>query len=225
MFASGGAHTLNTSAASLGIGITEETDASVTNNDVDDGVTGFATVLTAVPPPTTMTVNVTGTEDGSYFFNSLIDLNMDGKWDGATGANGETEWVVQNIPVTVTSGVITPITSPPFAFTNGLFIPTHALMRIALTQEQVPQDWDGTGQFSKGEVEDHQISMPIVDGKEVPLLSIDCGGPYQFNGANSIPVTCVITNYRDVAGTFSHEVIHTPVLGTVDVTNCVPVAT
>ena len=221
LLVSNGASIVDISAASLGATITEETDASVINDDIDDGVIGFATVLTSIPPPTTMTVNVTGTEDGAYFFNSLIDLNMDGKWGGGTGANGEGEWVVRNQAVTVTAGVITSVTSPPFAFTNGLFVPTHAWIRIALTKEQVPQDWDGSGEFSKGEIEDHVISMPIIDGKEVPMLSVNCGGPYRFNGAASIKVTCVVTNYRNVAGFFSHEVLHQPGGGSVDVKSCV----
>ncbi len=223
LFASGGAHTLDITAASLGPAITEENDANVINVDIDDGIVSLFTTLTSIPPPTTMTVNVTGTESGDYFFNSLIDLNMDGKWGGATGANGESEWVVQNLPVTVTAGVVTPVTSPPFAYTNGLLVPSASWMRIALTKEQVPQDWDGTGQFSKGEIEDHAISMPMVNGKEVPMLTVACGGPYTF-GPNdqTIPVSCTVTNLRDVAGNFSHSVIHEPNGGTVGVGGCAP---
>jgi len=222
LFASGGAHILDISEASLGPGITEESDANVINADLDDGIVSLFTTLTAIPPPTTMTVNVIGTEDGNYFFNSLIDLNMDGKWGGATGAGGESEWVVRNQPVSVTAGVLKPVTSPPFAFTDGLFVPTHAWMRIALTKEQVPQGWDGSGQFSKGEIEDHVISMPIVDGKEVPMLVVKCGGPYSFKGAASIQVACDVINLRNVAGKFTHSVAHTPNGGTVDVVNCGP---
>ena len=90
LFTSGGAHVLDISAASLGPGITEEADAAVVNLDIDDSLTNFYTTLTSIPPPTTMSVNVTGTETGDYFFNALIDLNMDGRWGGATGASGET---------------------------------------------------------------------------------------------------------------------------------------
>ena len=62
LLVSNGASIVDISAASLGATITEETDASVINDDIDDGVIGFATVLTSIPPPTTMTVNVTGTD-------------------------------------------------------------------------------------------------------------------------------------------------------------------
>ena len=222
LFASGGAHILDISAASLGSGNTEETDAAVTNLDIDDSLTNFYTVLNSVPPPTTMSVNVTGTETGEYFFNALIDLNMDGKWGGATGANGETEWVVQNIPVTVTAGVVTAVTSPPFAFTNGLLVPDRAWMRVALTKEQVSQDWDGTGQFSKGEIEDYPINPPIVDGKEIPMVQVACGGPYSFGTNTTIPVSCTVTNLRTVAGNFTHSVVHSPNGGTVGVAGCLP---
>ena len=168
-------------------------------------------------------MNVTGTETGDYFFNALIDLNMDGKWGDGTGANGETEWVVQNVPVTVTAGVVTPVTSPAFAYTNGLLVPDRAWMRVALTKEQVPQDWDGTGQFSKGEIEDYPIMPPIVDGKEIPMIQVDCGGPYSFGTNNTIPVTCTVKNLRrKIAGAFTYEVVHTPNGGTVGVSGCLP---
>ena len=41
LFASGGAHILDISAASLGPGITEEADAAIVNLDIDDSVTNF----------------------------------------------------------------------------------------------------------------------------------------------------------------------------------------
>ncbi len=224
-YVSDGARSLNIDAASLGPNITSESDANVAGGDADDGIVSLFTTLTQIPPPTTMTVNVTapaGSEGGSYFLNSAIDLNMDGRW-GGTGASGELEWVVQNQPVTVVPGVMTPVTSPAFAFTNGLLVPESSWMRVALTKEQVTgTNWDGTGEFSSGEIEDHAISMPLVNGKEVPMLQVDCGGPYEFEDNPTIPVTCTVTNLRTVAGSFTHTVVHQPNGGTVNVDNCLP---
>ena len=74
--------------------------------------------------------------------NAIIDLNMDGEW-GGQGVNGELEWVVQNEPVQVVPGQTTEFTPPAFAFSNGNLLPDGAYMRLALTKEMVPANWDG----------------------------------------------------------------------------------
>lgn len=223
LLASNGARTVDVSNATLGPDITAETDA-ILAGDTDDGIVSLFTTLTQIPPPTAMTVNVTADASaagGSYYLNTLIDLNMDGEW-GGMGASGESEWVVQNYPVNVAPGVVTPVTPPSFAFTNGNRVPSVSWMRIALTKEMVPDGWDGTGEFTSGEIEDHIIEMPLVNGKEVPMLTVDCGGPYKFEDKTVIDVTCTVTNLRDVAGNFSHSLVHEPNGGTVQVANCLP---
>jgi hypothetical protein len=210
LFASNGARTLRTDEATLGPTASAEVDANdpadpdgvqnLTNTDSDDGLVNFFIKLTAIPPPTTLSVEVhapAGSPGGTFYVNAIIDLNMDGQW-GGQGANGELEWVVQNQPVQVVPGGVTPFTSPAFAFSNGNLLPDGAYMRLALTKERVPDNWDGTGEFSSGEIEDHFIRLPA--GKEIPILSVDCNGPY-------IPtqlVTCIVTNLRPVGGNFTY---------------------
>lgn len=223
LLASNGARTADTTDVKLGPDVTDEND-SIQSGDLDDGIVSLYTTLTQLPPPTTMTVNVTAdaaAQGGQYYLNALIDLDMDGSW-GGKASGGESEWVVQNYPVTVTPGAVTPVTPPAFAFTNGNRVPNSAWMRVALTKEMVKTNWDGTGEFSTGEIEDHIIEMPLVDGKEVPMLTVDCGGPYDFGDKTQINVTCDVTNMRDVAGNFSYQLLHEPNGGGVGVGNCLP---
>jgi hypothetical protein len=212
LFSSDGARTLIVDEAYLGSAASSEAGANdpadpdgvpnLTNADSDDGIVDFFITLTSIPPPTTLTVEVTapgGSPGGTYYLNAIIDLNMDGEW-GGQGANGELEWVVQNQAVQVTPGATTPFTSPPFGFANGNLLPDGAFMRIALTKEMVPANWDGTGEFSSGEIEDHFIELPKKEGKRLPILTVDCNGPY----APGAPVTCIVTNSGG-AGTFTYS--------------------
>ncbi|MBW8009620.1 MAG: hypothetical protein FVQ83_00065 [Chloroflexi bacterium] len=227
LFSSDGARTLNIDEARLGQTASAELDAddpadpdgvqNLTNEDNDDGLVDFFILLTAIPPPTTMTVEVSapeGSSGGTFYLNAIIDLNMDGEW-GGRGANGELEWVVQNQPVQVTPGVTTPFTPPAFAFSNGNLLPDGAFMRLALTKEMVPPNWDGTGEFSAGEIEDHFIKLPEFgddDDEEnggktegIPILSVNCGGPYKPGEI----VTCNVFNAKLVAGFFTYTLRHT----------------
>jgi len=227
LFSSNGARTLRVDEATLGPTASVEVDANdpadpdgvqnIPNTDSDDGLTDLFISLTAIPPPTTLSVNVSapeGSPGGSFWLNAVIDLNMDGQW-GGRGANGEMEWVVQNRHVDVVPGATIPFTSPPFAFSNGNLLPDGAYMRIALTREKVPANWDGTGEFSSGEIEDHFIRLPVFDGNRKPMLTVDCNGPYRPGQR----VNCVVTNFGG-AGTFTYLLRHTG-NGTVNV----PIAT
>jgi hypothetical protein len=213
LFSSNGARTLQVDQASLGPTISEEVDAddpadpdggpNLTNSDSDDGLVDFFITLTAIPPPTTLSVDVVGlpgSPGGTFYINAVIDLNMDGEW-GGRGANGELEWVVQNQPVQVSAGNTTSFTSPPFGFSNGNLLPDGAYMRIALTKETVSGNWEGTGEFSAGEIEDHVIMLPQIEGKETPVLSVDCNGPYQPGAV----VTCLVTNLVAAGGNFTYS--------------------
>ncbi len=76
-------------------------------------------------------------------------------------------------------------------------------MRVALTKEMVPDNWDGTGEFSAGEIEDHFIQLPRKNDKPIPALTVDCGGPYKPGEQ----VTCSVTNSGG-AGTFTYSLSH-----------------
>jgi len=228
--ASNGAHTLSVSEATLGPTASAEVDANdpndpdgvpnLTNTDSDDGVTNFFINLISIPPPTDLTVEVHGNTSGTFYLNVLIDLNMDGRWGGVAGG-GEAEWVVQNYPVSVTPG-ITSVTPPSFAFANGNRLPDGAWARFALTSEMVTgTNWDGSGTFNSGEIEDHVVGLPLGDGKCIPLLVVENDGPYPVPGAGGLVIcTVTVTNLRNCAGSFNWtltplpgDVICAPLLG------------
>lgn len=198
--ASDGARVSSVSDATLGLAATMEGDALITNADSDDGNVFLMVIIVSIPPPAQMLVQVTGQTPGTYFLNALIDLNMDGDW-GDIGVNGEMEWAVQNFPVTIgpTPTTVIPL---PFAFGWGNRLPTTTWMRLALTDVAINAgNWDGTGEFATGEVEDHFVMIPLSNqstggpcqGKPVPHMS--CNGPYIFpDGVVNIPVRCRITN-------------------------------
>jgi hypothetical protein len=198
--ASDGARVQSVSDATLGPAATLESDALVTNADVDDGNVFLMVIVVSIPPPAQMIVQVNGQTPGNYFLNALIDLNMNGAW-GDVGTNGEQEWAVQNFPVTIAPGpsAVIPL---PFAFGWGNRLPVTTWMRLALTREQIPGGpWTGTGEFSTGEIEDHFVTIPLRPGggggecDAKPIPHMDCGGPYRFpDGVNQIPVQCTITN-------------------------------
>ena len=218
---SNGARTLSVSDAVLGQNASMEMDAddlndpdgepnlNPDNTDSDDGISSLFMQLISIPPPTVLTVTVTGPvggAGGTFYLNTLIDLNMDGEWEGETDS-GEAEWVVQNFPVRIEAGESMEVSPPAFAFANGLRLPDGAWMRIALTKERIESpNWDGSGEFSSGEIEDHIIVLPELDGKKHPLLVVDCGGPYDMTGRAQVNANCNVTNLRPVTGTFDWTV-------------------
>jgi hypothetical protein len=213
-FDSDGARVLDTSIATLGATASQEVDATdpadpdgllnLVNADSDDGITDLVLALTAIPPPASLSVAVAAPDNspgGTFHLNVLIDLNMDGVWGGSAAGN-EPEWVAQNVEITVTPGDTLIAQVPPFAFANGLLLPDGAWMRIALTQEAITaDDWDGTGEFSAGEIEDHVILLP-----EKPILVVACAPAGRITvppPPPALPITCTVSNlHPTVAGQF-----------------------
>lgn len=171
------------------------------NTDADDGLVGLTALLTQIPPPAQLEVLVTGPDGGlggDFLLNVLIDLDLDGEW-GGTAANNEPEWVVQNFPVSVAPGDSIVVTPPLFAFANGNRLPDGAWMRVALTSERVADgDWDGTGRFASGEIEDHVIRLPQFKDTKPPIPVMVCpvgGNPVRFPpGALQVQFQCSLTN-------------------------------
>lgn len=176
--ASGGAVALDIGQATLGPAASAEQDANDTgdpdgqpnlnpsNTDADDGLVDLVVILTSIPPTASMAINVTGAAGGTggtFFVNVLIDMNMNGVWDGVI-APGVNEWAVINFPVTVAPGVAQDVRLPAFLFANGNRLPDGAWMRIALTNEAMAPGtiWTGGGSFAAGEIEDHVIDLPTV---------------------------------------------------------------
>lgn len=157
LLANDGARTI-TQSATLGSASTSESDANITDADADDdGLIQFGIQLISIPAVGTLNVEVDSVSGGTYYLNAVADLNQDGEW-GGFGINGESEWIVQNEIVPISSGIFT---SQPFAYGSGNRIPEDTWVRIALTSEPVPNNWDGTGVFNDGEIEDHFIHIDL----------------------------------------------------------------
>lgn len=236
--ASGGASADDTAQATLGPTASEENDANdpndpdgqpnlnPSNTDSDDGVVDFVIILTSIPPTAQMAVNVNGpagSVGGQFWLNVLIDMNMNGLWDGVIAPNVN-EWAVINFPVTVSPGVSNDVALPPFLFGNGNRLPDGAWMRIALTDSQIAASWTGGGTFAAGEIEDHVIDLPVIgDPPKTCMPAMSCpdrvtlprnGAPRQF--------TCTIRNAApgNCTASYTLESLNNP--GSVAVTRVPP---
>jgi hypothetical protein len=202
-----GARTRQTTLATLGASASAERDANdpmdpdgqpnlnPSNTDADDGIVDFALVLISIPPPAAMVVNVSappGIPADTWFINAIIDMNLDGSW-GGLAAPAVPEWCVRNFPFQIIPGASTPVRLPPFFFGDGNRLPDGAWMRLVLSREPVNAgDWDGTGTFSAGEVEDHVISLPQI--KSCIPVGMPDQPRYLFRGPGPIPVRLTVRN-------------------------------
>ncbi len=211
LFANGGAVTRDTNQATLGPTASPEANANdpndpdgqpnlnPVNTDADDGLVDFVLVLTSIPPPAALTVNVTapaGSGGGQFFLNAIIDMNLDGAW-GGVASPGVPEWVVKNFPVQLAAGQATPVALPPFLFGFGNRLPDGAWMRILLSREAVTVgDWDGGGTFSAGDVEDHIIRLPRVGpGQKRLIIQMSCPPVVRFpRGRAIVRFGCQVRN-------------------------------
>jgi hypothetical protein len=168
-----GAHALTTGQETLGALelVSAERDANdpndpdqtpnLTDDDIDDGLRvdflpggliGFKVVVhlgaTALP--------------GTRYLNVLYDLNRDGEWK--TSPEGE-EWIVKNLAINLAPGGEQEIGIPiPVDQSWITALSQPRWLRLALTREAIPEalfagvgGWDGSGQFSAGEIEDYKI--------------------------------------------------------------------
>lgn len=226
-----GAHALDSSMEWLGVSVSDETDAddssdpdgtmNLDNADgFDDGVKGLNISLVSIPPPATLTVDVTVDESapaGPRYLNAVIDLNMDGKWKGHA-AGGEQEWVVKNYVVNVAPGSTQTVTTDEFAYSNGWLLTPTSWMRVVLSREPLSvssfgtNGWDGSGEFEYGEVEDYYIQLPnwndgeggpggragggrgLVWGKPAPVMT--CPRKVVFpTGIDTVRFMCQVSNF------------------------------
>jgi len=91
--------------------------------------------------------------EGGYI-NMLIDWNQDGQWSGTE------EHVLVNFFVPPGSGDLSSLGPPSFIIPDT---PGHAWMRLTISDSDVPEPWDGTGEFTDGETEDYLICITYRD--------------------------------------------------------------
>ncbi len=190
---SGGAHSLDPMRAWLGRpGNRESANSDGSRPDTDDGVLEMNVEFLHDRPRANLLVQV-GSEDpdAEMWLNVLVDLDMNGRW------GGEREWVVQNqaIDFQESDKKVHSVQVPAFAYGDEK-PPTAAWMRVALTDRTVPPNWDGTGSFERGEIEDYLVELPKGDQ---PAVAASCDNPdthsgaWGFDGANHVKVRCTLT--------------------------------
>lgn len=162
-------------AASLGFTVTTESDARMTNQDVDDGWLphSFGTCQM-----TTIEIQITMPESASeqpIYFNLLADWNHNGRWgdvDACTESGIQTsvpEWAIQNLrldqaPFRLQPGFRETIQLPRFVSGS-----TSGELWLRFTISDTPaygasgQHWRGHGQFIYGETEDYFSCVLITN--------------------------------------------------------------
>ena len=187
-----GAHINKPGLDRLGSSVTAEANAddssdpdttpNLVNSDAaDDGLRGLTLILDGTPASAMVDLTVSLDKSapvGDRFINILIDMNLDGRWGPSEGA--APEWAVRNLPVRLDPGAMTQIQTETFPIGSATQLPDGAWMRILLTRSRIEGTrWDGSGQWSFGEVEDYRIELPRIDGKGnsqdlVPLVVTIC---------------------------------------------------
>jgi hypothetical protein len=194
--AGGGLQIAQAGFETLGIAVSEEDDAKLTNADEDDGITGMTVSMDTAPLASVrFEVGVVPEAPAATrYINVLIDLNGDGAWGGAA-AGGEPEWAVRNQAIEVTPGNIAGLATEEFAFSNGMRLPDRAWMRVLLTRTEVTgDDWDGSGDFEFGEVEDYLVTL--APG---PRFTMSCPEAVSLAGGPIVTVECSVGNYGATA--------------------------
>lgn len=154
MLASDGARALDASQFWLGASADVEDDARTVDLDAfDDGL-----VEVLVENVIHVTFEVTmgdSAEGGRVYFNLLADANGDGQWKAVQSDGGSVaEWVVVNQALDLAPGERRRVEAE-FRPVGGTL---EIWLRASLSDTQVKSDdWDGTGEFARGEVEDHLI--------------------------------------------------------------------
>ena len=171
-----GAHITSPGDERLGRLVTREADADdprdddgrpnlVNGDDGDDGVDGLTVDLGGLPLRAQLSITLTVAEtapSGVRYVNVLIDMNRDGRWGRTIDA--APEWAVRNWIIVSPPGLTTRLRSEPFAIGDRTSLPDGAWMRVLLTRDPIAgDDWDGSGQWIYGEVEDYQLALPSLD--------------------------------------------------------------
>ncbi len=133
--------------------------------------------------------------NATAYVNLLIDWSQDGKWTGSSSCQTTAvpEHVLVNFPIpNGYSGPLSGLNPPAFLIgPNALYV----WSRFSISEAQVVQNWDGSGQFEDGETEDYLLL--------VANWSFDFG-----DAASSYPVTTAQNGAR-------HLIMGNLTLGTV----------
>ena len=194
--ASDGARIRGPGLDTLGRAVSGESDANLVNQDpADDGLTNFVVALQDLPLPASFAVDVSvapGEPGGTRYLNVLIDLNQDARW-GGLAAGGEPEWAVRNYEDDVVPGATVTFYPDVFALSDGARLP-DGWMRILLTREPITvDDWDGSGVWDHGEVEDYRLRRPAEFATQ-PVPILQCPRLHDLEGERAGAFQCTLSN-------------------------------
>ena len=139
----------------LGFPPTAEVDAKLVDLDeLDDGLIRLL-VTPGRALVTFQAVLAESAEPQTAYFNLLADVNRDGRWQAFQGEAGIIEeWAVVNQEVLLSPGERRAIDTEFVFLRPG----TDLWFRATLTGVPVESlDWDGTGEFEEGEIEDYKV--------------------------------------------------------------------
>jgi len=140
---------------------TSEIDAKVVDLDeLDDGLIQLLVTPGRVLV-TFQAVLAEAAEPRTAYFNLLADVNRDGQWQAFQGAAGPIEeWAVVNRELSLNPGGSQAIATEFPSLGPG----PDLWFRATLTGQPVEAvDWDGTGLFEEGEIEDYRIPPGTSD--------------------------------------------------------------
>ncbi len=179
-----GAHALTTGRETLGLAVTAEQDVvdpldpdGATNiRDADSDERMFLSWDPNTTPATSHLIyDVTvaaGAPAITRHVNAVIDFDRNARWQGdAAGV----EWSVVNQAISVSPGTTETLISPPFAWGDGVTIPTCVWVRVALTRSTIDAGifgaagWDGSGAFDFGEIEDFEFYLRVCPPMPPPV--------------------------------------------------------
>jgi hypothetical protein len=152
---------------SLEKGADDASDPDGTPNLVDDDLDDGLTVTLLPFGNIEFVVQVSASSDapaGTRYLNALYDVNRDGEWRDTIS---ETEWIVKNRAVNLLPGETKEISIPVPIRTEWISALTEPRwLRLAVTDSLVSETkyaavggWDGSGQFTRGEIEDYKIGV------------------------------------------------------------------
>jgi hypothetical protein len=164
-----GGHTLNVGEEKIGNSVSAEVDANDVNDpdlvpnlvdsDKDDRI---FVILNGSKAKLSFVVSISqNAPDVTRYGNILIDFDQNGSW--CNGSYGS-EWPIINMPINVNPGTSKTITTPEFWWGNQSVLPSPVWIRIALTREMInntyfSNNWDGSGEYEYGEIEDHIVYL------------------------------------------------------------------
>lgn len=137
--------------------------ANLVDDDIDDGLS--VTLLSS--GSLAFSVRVAASEIASprvRYLNVLYDVNRDGEWRSTPTTS---EWIVVNRPITLDPGETKGISIPLPLETDWVSsLSQPRWLRLVFSDSAISEakysaigGWDGSGQFSRGEVEDHKIGV------------------------------------------------------------------